>query len=294
MEKNIFVSQVNLTTGGIDLFINDCIALGEHLKKLDNKWDYSVGQLYSYGAYMEIAYDNKICISSYVDKETGTSGLWYKRVIPSYAYTFTVLAAPAQLPSRPRTYTLVTLLPAPDAKANLYQNYTSVLNFKAPRATSVEGARSSYLSYGMGLSSYGAVLTIPIVDSLNELPASSIDCYFFEMQSVIDPEKKTWAILCNMAEGPIAETKNDFPTEMFLLSGEHIQLEKLPPEYFTSMAHTGVVPVLTNMCSKQIKYYAPHLYIKETTHNDCFGHIKIEDKYFLAGAGFALETDEHN
>ena len=246
---------------------------------------------------MRLVYDNKFSITSYIDKRSSGSGsgsgLWNTELIPSgRSTTFSKAADPSLLTSRKGKYTLITLLPTPSEYTDQYQNYSSILCFKNPRNTG--SWTTSYLNYGIGLSNYGAMMTIPIVSSLTEVPASSVDCYFFEMQNVIDPEKKTWGMLVNMAEGPTAETKNDFPTEMLLLSGEHLQLEKLPSEYFTSMKNRGVVPVLTNMCSKQIKYYAPHLYIKETAHDDCFGHIKIEDKYFLAGAGFALETDEHD
>lgn len=296
MEKNIFISRTNLAGEGASLFLNDFEALGQHLHDLDNRWSYTVSPVrfgnYTYGVYMRLVYDNKFSITSYIDKGNSSSDLWQIERIPSgRTQLFFRLADPSLLPSRLGKYTLITLLPTPSAYPAQYQNYSSTLWFKSPR---VQGSGTSYLNYGIGLSNYGAMMTIPIVSSLTEVSASSVDCYFFEMQNVIDPEKKTWGMLVNMAEGPTAETKNDFPTEMFLLSGEHLQLEKLPSEYFTSMKNRGVVPVLTNMCSKQIKYYAPHLYIKETAHDDCFGHIKIEDKYFLAGAGFALETDEHN
>ena len=296
MEKNIFISRTNLAGGGASLFLNDFETLGQHLHDLDNRWSYTVSPVRlsnrTYGVYMRLVYDNIFSITSYIDKESTDSALWRSDYISS-STSLPRLENPALQTGGAGKYTMITRLPAPTANGSLYSSYPSTVWFKAPRGTS-STTSTSFLNYGIGLSNYGAVLTMPIVGSFSELAASSIDCYFFEMQSTIDLEEKTWAILCNMTEGPVAETKNDFPTEMFLLSGEHLQLERLPSEYFTSMKNRGVVPVLTNMCSKQIKYYAPHLYIKETAHDDCFGHIKIEDKYFLAGSGFCLETDEHD
>lgn len=296
MEKNIFISRTNLAGGGASLFLNDFEALGQHLHDLDNRWSYTVSPVRlsnrTYGVYMRLVYDNIFSITSYIDKDRTDSALWQSDFISSYT-SLPILENPALQGIRAGKYTMITRLPAPTENSSLYNSYPSTVWLKAPRSTS-STTSTSFLNYGIGLSNYGAVLTMPIVGSFSELAASSIDCYFFEMQNAIDLEEKTWAILCNMTEGPVAETKNDFPTEMFLLSGEHLQLERLPSEYFTSMKNRGVVPVLTNMCSKQIKYYAPHLYIKETAHDDCFGHIKIEDKYFLAGAGFCLETDEHD
>ena len=144
------------------------------------------------------------------------------------------------------------------------------------------------------------MLTMPFLTSasISSLSPSTADCFLFQMKDALDEEQETGAILMNAAAGPVDETTVNYAgltneTSMnFLTSGEHIQLERLPTEYFTSLAHRGVVPVLTNMCSKQTSYYAPHLYIKETAHDDCFGHVKIEDTYFMAGAGFCLETTE--
>lgn len=160
--------------------------------------------------------------------------------------------------------------------------------------------RQNFIHWGISLTGYGAMLTMPFLtsESISSLSPSTADCFLFQMKDALEEEKETGAILMNAAAGPVDETTVDYAgltneTSMnFLTSGEHIQLERLPTEYFTSLAHRGVVPVLTNMCSKQTSYYAPHLYIKETAHDDCFGHVKIEDTYFMAGAGFCLETTE--
>ena len=298
MEKNIFISRTNLVGADARVFLNDFEALGQHLHDLDSKWSYTVGRirLYDglYGAYMKLVYNNTFSIIISVDKGNNSNDLWDYDYINGSTLLSTLENPSSWQAIRGGKYTMITIHPpAPDDYVSNYSSYPSVVWFKAPRRPDLT-YNTSFLNYGIGLSNYGAVLTMPIIGSFSELAASSIDCYFFEMQNVIDPEEKTWAILCNMTEGPVAETKNNFSTEMLLVSGEHLKLEKLPPEYFTSMKNRGVVPVLTNMCSKQIKYYAPHLYIKETTHDDCFGHIKIEDKYFLAGSGFCLETDEHD
>ena len=305
LEKNVFHTRTNkfATLGPFEI-ISDMQALGEHLKSLDEKWTFDVGNGTNLSAptgCLRIALKYQNCCfvigfgysssSGWVGKRTPVSNVSYSAMI-SAQYTS------GSYPSEP--YCVIGL-PASVISNNLYsssspKNHPEICHFKEPCSTSSNPPRFQYLNWGIGLTDYGAVLTLPILSNdTTTLSPASIDCYIFSMQNVLDKDKKTWAVLVNMGEPPVDETNSSFygtsalPT-MCLLSGEHTEVEHLPIEYLTSMQHTGTMPVLTNVCSKTTPYYAPHLYIKETAHENCFGHIKIDDTYFLAGAGFCLEA----
>ena len=302
LEKNVFHTRTNkfATLGPFEI-ISDMQALGEHLKSLDEKWTFDVGKGTSYVATgcLRIALEYQNCCfvigfgynssPSWIGKQTPASYVSYSQMIS------------AQYGSTPDAPYCVIGVPASVISKNPYsssspKNHPEICHFKEPCSINTAASYFQYLNWGIGLTDYGAVLTLPILSNdTTTLSPASIDCYIFSMQNVLDKDKKTWAVLVNMGEPPVDETNSSFygtsalPT-MCLLSGEHTEVEHLPIEYLTSMQHYGTMPVLTNVCSKTTPYYAPHLYIKETAHENCFGHIKIDDTYFLAGAGFCLEA----
>lgn len=306
LEKNVFHTRTNkfATLGPLEI-ISDMQALGEHLKSLDEKWTFDVGNGMSNSSptgCLRIALKYQNCCFVIGFGYSSSQGWIGKRastlVSMSYSGMISAQYASGTYPSEP--YCVIGLS-ASVISNNPYspsspKNHPEICHFKEPCPTSGPTPRFQYLNWGIGLTDYGAVLTLPILSNdTTTLSPASIDCYIFSMQNVLDKNKKTWAVLVNMGEPPVDETNSSFygtsalPT-MCLLSGEHTEVEHLPIEYLTSMQHYGTMPVLTNVCSKTTPYYAPHLYIKETAHENCFGHIKIDDTYFLAGAGFCLEA----
>ena len=309
LEKNVFHTRTNkfAALGPFEI-ISDMQALGEHLKSLDEKWTFDVGNGISYTSShpeslrIALKYQNCCFVIGFGYESTSSSLGWIGKRTPSSSIIYSAMIS-AQYSSGniPWEPYCVIGLPASVISNNPYsastaKNHPEICHFKEPCLTGSSIPRFQYLNWGIGLTDYGAVLTLPILSNdTTTLSPASIDCYIFSMQNVLDKDKKTWAVLVNMGEPPVDETNSSFygtsalPT-MCLLSGEHTEVEHLPIEYLTSMQHYGTMPVLTNVCSKTTPYYAPHLYIKETAHENCFGHIKIDDTYFLAGAGFCLEA----
>ena len=308
LSLNKYYARINMTSESNGQLLNDLNELGAHMNSIDPNWEYSsswggrTNNQFTYAFRLTYNKKNALILNFASPTHTGDTAKWISN---------------GNLISTSLTPTLVTR-----SGLGIVNDISFSSPSDFPNASSIDDTRYSTKSYsknpcsnnyaitsnqhrtfihwGISLTGYGAMLTMPFLTSANisSLSPSTADCFLFQMKDALDEEQETGAILMNAAAGPVDETTVDYAgltneTSMnFLTSGEHIQLERLPTEYFTSLVHRGVVPVLTNMCSKQTSYYAPHLYIKETAHDDCFGHVKIEDTYFMAGAGFCLETTE--
>lgn len=308
LSLNKYYARINMTVEGNEQLLNDLNELGAHMNSIDPKWEYASswgrqsGNQYIYAFRLTYNEKNALILNFASPTEIGNQTKWLSSGHLGADSITPTLADQACLG-------LVNDISFRSSSANFPGNisqiddtqYSTKSYPKKPYVANYSmSSFQTFIHWGIGLTRYGAILTIPFSTSANIsfLSPSTADCFLFQMKDALDEEKETGAILMNAAAGPVDETTTDYAgstssTSMnFLTSGEHIQLERLPTEYFTSLAHRGVVPVLTNMCSKQTSYYAPHLYIKETAHSDCFGHVKIEDTYFMAGAGFCLETAE--
>lgn len=308
LSLNKYYARINMTSVNNGQLLNDLNELGAHMNSIDPNWECSSSwgrrdtNQFMYAFRLTYNKKNALILNFASPTHTGDTAKWISN---------------GNLISTSLTPTLVTR-----SGLGIVNDISFSSPSDFPNASSIDDTRYSTKSYsknpcsnnyaitsnqyrtfihwGIGLTGYGAMLTMPFLTltSISSLSPSTADCFLFQMKDALDEEQETGAILMNAAAGPVDETTTEYvgltsETSMnFLTSGEHIQLERLPTEYFTSLAHRGVVPVLTNMCSKQTSYYAPHLYIKETAHDDCFGHVKIEDTYFMAGAGFCLETTE--
>lgn len=308
LSLNKYYARINMTAVNNGQLLNDLNELGAHMNSIDPNWEYASSwgrkitnpNMFMYAFRLTYNKKNALILNFASPTSTSVASKWISSTLLSKESLTPTLA------TRPSLGAVndisLTSVGFPSNTSHIDDIAYSTNSYpKKPCSSNFSiHSNQNFIHWGIGLTGYGAMLTIPFLTSANisSLPPSTADCFLFQMKNALDEEQETGAILMNAAAGPVDETTVDYAgltneTSMnFLTSGEHIQLERLPTEYFTSLAHRGVVPVLTNMCSKQTSYYAPHLYIKETAHDDCFGHVKIEDTYFMAGAGFCLETTE--
>ncbi len=312
LSLNKYYARINMTPESNGQLLNDLNELGAHMNSIDPNWEYSNSWGRRISSSNQIMYAFRLTYNK-------KNALILNFASPTYIYNKSKWISSDMLRSESLTPTSASraclgvvndISPEILASVGFPRNVSQIddtrysINSYPKNPCSNNNYSTSdlqnFIHWGISLTGYGAMLTMPFLtsESISSLSPSTADCFLFQMKDALDEEQETGAILMNAAAGPVDETTVDYAgltneTSMnFLTSGEHIQLERLPTEYFTSLAHRGVVPVLTNMCSKQTSYYAPHLYIKETAHDDCFGHVKIEDTYFMAGAGFCLETTE--
>ena len=82
----------------------------------------------------------------------------------------------------------------------------------------------------------------------------------------------------------------------FCLSPCLPMIEIFPKEFFADSYNNkkGTIPVLTNMTSKISDYYAPYLYIKETSNEKLFGVVQLGTKKFIAGSYYCLACGEES
>lgn len=309
LSLNKYYARINMTSEENEQLLNDLNELGSHMNSIDPNWEYSSDwkrratnqDIYAF----RLTYNRKnaLILNFASPTHTGDTTKWI-----SNGYLISTSLTPALVTRSGlgivNDISFSSSSDFPSTSSSIDDTRYSTKSYsKNPCSNNYAITSSQYrtfIHWGISLTGYGAILTMPFLTltSISSLSPSTADCFLFQMRDALDEKKETGAILMNAAAGPVDETTAEYmgltsETSMnFLTSGEHTQLERLPTEYFTSLADRGVVPVLTNMCSKQTPYYAPHLYIKETANEDCFGHIKIEDAYFMAGAGFCLETTE--
>lgn len=309
LSLNKYYARINMTSEGNGQLLNDLNELGAHMNSIDPNWEYSskwgnkIPNQIIYAFRLTYNSRNALILNCASPRGIGVNSKW----IANGLLTETSLNVDSAAKAGIGIVNNISSASSADFTSNTAlvdeTQYSTKSYSKKPFSNNYStnsGQHRAFMHWGIGLTGYGAMLTLPFLtsDSIPSLAPSTADCFLFQMKDALEEEKETGAILMNAAAGPVDETTVDYvgstsETSMnFLTSGEHIQLERLPTEYFTSLAYRGTVPVLTNMCSKQTSYYAPHLYIKETAHDDCFGHVKIEDTYFMAGAGFCLETTE--
>lgn len=311
LSLNKYYARINMTSANNGQLLNDLNELGAHMNSIDSNWEYSSSwerrETNQFMYAFRLTYNKKNALILNFASPTSISNKlkWISGgVLRSESLTPTLTSRAGLGIVNDISSEILTSVGFPQNPSQIDDTIYSTNSYpKKPCSNNYSTSASvhqNFIHWGISLTGYGAMLTMPFLTStsISSLSPSTADCFLFQMKDALDEEQETGAILMNAAAGPVDETTVDYAgltnkTSMnFLMSGEHVQLERLPTEYFTSLAHRGVVPVLTNMCSKQTSYYAPHLYIKETAHDDCFGHVKIEDTYFMAGAGFCLETTE--
>ena len=307
LSLNKYYARINMTAEGNGQLLNDLNELGAHMNSIDPNWTYSskwnrrINNQTIYAFRLDYNKKNALILNCASPVGIGVNTKWIENGLLIRTSLEVDSADKAGLGIVNNISSASSTDFTSDTSLVDRTQYSTKSYSKMPFSNNYStNNRQTFMHWGIGLTGYGAMLTLPFLtpDSISSLAPSTADCFLFQMKDALEEEKETGAILMNAAAGPVNETTVDYvgstsETSMnFLTSGEHIQLERLPTEYFTSLAYRGTVPVLTNMCSKQTSYYAPHLYIKETAHDDCFGHVKIEDTYFMAGAGFCLETTE--
>ena len=309
LSLNKYYARINMTSESNGQLLNDLNELGAHMNSIDPNWEYSsswggrTNNQFTYAFRLTYNEKNALILNFASPTHASDKSKWITSgMLRSENLTPTSTSRACLGVVNDISPEILTSGSLPQNPSQIDDTKYSTKSYpKNPCSNNYStSSHQIFIHWGISLTGYGAMLTMPFLTSasISSLSPSTADCFLFQMKDALDEEQETGAILMNAAAGPVDETTVDYAgltneTSMnFLTSGEHIQLERLPTEYFTSLAHRGVVPVLTNMCSKQTSYYAPHLYIKETAHDDCFGHVKIEDTYFMAGAGFCLETTE--
>ena len=298
MTLNTFHVQKNITADNNVLLRHDLWSLGEHLKAIDEKWNYhffedSISS--GLGFKFKITYENKKTFIFTIKWDLNNG--WETKS------NYTPLKNTIETGSL-ESWRCVLYSNMDDPPTELFSSITKRpcrYYYKKPYDVFInpQNQYSQYLHWGIGLTGYGAMLTIPFFtdNEIENISPSSVDCFFFNVENATNKEDNSGAILMNMGIPPVDETAENYAidtdgSQLFLAIGNHTQLERIPSDYFSSLRNRGELPVLVNLCSKETSYYAPHLYIKETAHENCFGHIKLEDTYFLAGSGFCLETTE--
>lgn len=309
LSLNKYYARINMTSESNGQLLNDLNELGAHMNSIDPNWEHSsswggrTNNQFTYAFRLTYNGKNALILNFASPTHASDKSKWITSgMLRSENLTPTSTSRACLGVVNDISPEILTSGSLPQNPSQIDDTKYSTKSYpKNPCSNNYStSSHQNFIHWGISLTGYGAMLTMPFLTSasISSLSPSTADCFLFQMKDALDEEQETGAILMNAAAGPVDETTVDYAgltneTSMnFLTSGEHIQLERLPTEYFTSLAHRGVVPVLTNMCSKQTSYYAPHLYIKETAHDDCFGHVKIEDTYFMAGAGFCLETTE--
>lgn len=174
-------------------------------------------------------------------------------------------------------------------------SFVTPLNASSPKTKQLPSSTASGIGWSIGLTQYGAILTCPIVGYFGTLSVGNTtqNCFITVLRDVADESDITPAIFCYSNSTNLPDTNSSFSNSPFyLISNATQEVEELPGNYFRSCITPATIPVLTPMSSKSTLYYAPHLYVKETNSSDCYGHIRLEDTYFLAGSAMCLETGE--
>lgn len=174
-------------------------------------------------------------------------------------------------------------------------SFVTPLNASSPKTKQVSSSTGSGIGWSIGLTQYGAILTCPIVATGSSLRVENTtqNCFITVLRDVADESDITPAIFCFSHSVNLPDTDSSFSNYPFyLISNATQEVEELPGNYFRSCVTPATIPVLTPMSSKSTLHYAPHLYVKETNSSDCYGHIRLEDTYFLAGSAMCLETGE--
>ena len=174
-------------------------------------------------------------------------------------------------------------------------SFVTPLNASSPKTKQVPSSTGTKIGWSIGLTQYGAILTCPIVATGSSLRVENTtqNCFITALRDVADESDITPAIFCFSHSVNLPDTDSSFSYyHFYLISNATQEVEELPGSYFRSCVTPATIPVLTPMSSKSTLYYAPHLYVKETNSSDCYGHIRLEDTYFLAGSAMCLETGE--
>lgn len=129
------------------------------------------------------------------------------------------------------------------------------------------------------------------------LSSAYLNIYFTNLVNLNNKKDTFPAIFFVNAKEPETEnsaTKNYSNFNSCCLSPALDSIEIFPKEFFGDALadKKGTIPVLVNMTSKTSDYYAPYLYIKETSSEHLFGIVQLGDKKFIAGSYFCLQCTE--
>lgn len=130
--------------------------------------------------------------------------------------------------------------------------------------------------------------------SCHILSSAYLNIYFTQLVNLNNKEDTFPAIFFVNAKEPETEdgAVKDYSTfSSCCLSPALDSIEIFPKEFFGDALadEKGTIPVLVNMTSKTSDYYAPYLYIKETSSEHLFGIVQLGDKKFIAGSYFCLQ-----
>ena len=126
------------------------------------------------------------------------------------------------------------------------------------------------------------------------LSSAYLNIYFTQLVNLNNKGDTFPAIFFVNAKEPETEdgAVKDYSTfSSCCLSPALDSIEIFPKEFFGDALadEKGTIPVLVNMTSKTSDYYAPYLYIKETSSEHLFGIVQLGDKKFIAGSYFCLQ-----
>lgn len=132
------------------------------------------------------------------------------------------------------------------------------------------------------------------------LKSSNLSIFFTKLQNLnSSSELEAPAIFFVNAKEPENDDstgKNYSSFKACCLSPCLSTIEVFPKEFFADALaeRKGTIPVLTNMTSKISDYYAPYLYIKETSNEKLFGVVQLGTKKFIAGSYYCLVCGEES
>lgn len=169
------------------------------------------------------------------------------------------------------------------------------------------GALSSFFASSASSSSINELTFYSSVYSLEDekqpfhiLKSSNLSIFFTKLQNLnnsSEPEAPA-IFFVNAKEPEIDDStgKNYSSFKACCLSPCLSTIEVFPNEFFADALadRKGTIPVLTSMTSKISDYYAPYLYIKETSNEKLFGVVQLGTKKFIAGSYYCLACGEES
>ena len=146
-----------------------------------------------------------------------------------------------------------------------------------------------------------ALSTEPSPGSFHILKSANLSIFFTKLKNLNDNEEAECpAIFFVNSKEPEADDSTVISPLTsfcaFCLSPCLPMIEIFPKEFFADSYNNkkGTIPVLTNMTSKISDYYAPYLYIKETSNEKLFGVVQLGTKKFIAGSYYCLACGEES
>lgn len=147
----------------------------------------------------------------------------------------------------------------------------------------------------IGITKYGVILSPPSCDDYSR-DTRTLCCFLTYAQDISNSESKApCVVMWRGGNGNTDQSSYNDEWRSFYIATplyENVETTLNISTFYLNPDYMAPVPVLVPFVSKVGYYFTPHLYIKETNSVGCYGHIRLEDTYFLAGNTFCLETGE--